>query len=105
MYNLNIHAHQSMHHALVFISCSETTDDGHTETVFSTTGHIDGEIPGLEPGTLESFLEQTIQGIVKALSSGEAASVRRLETVNQSTVGGGAPGHPGSTERSEVPHA
>lgn len=92
MYNLNVHAHQSLQHSLVFVSCSETDETGHTEQVFSASAHMDGVSPGHDLGDLEVFLDQTIRGIVKALSMGEATSVRTLETVNQSTVGGGAPG-------------
>lgn len=92
MYNLNLHAHQSMTSTLVFVSVSETDEDHHTEQVFTSNAWCSTEIPGEDPSNLETFLEQVTAGLVKALSIGEAEAVRVLESVSQSTVGGGAPG-------------
>lgn len=105
MYNLQLHAHQAMGYSLVFVSVSETDDELHTEVLFTSNAQDAGELPGEDYNSLETFLNQTLRGIVKALSIGEAESVRLLESMSQSTVGGGAPGHPGQTERSEDDHA
>lgn len=105
MYNLTVHAHQSLQHSIVLVSCTETDDTSHTETVFTAHAHMDGSSVGEDVSDLEIFLDQTIRGIVKALSMSEPQAVLALETVSQSTVGGGAPGHPGQTERSEDDHA
>jgi len=96
MYNLNVHAHQSLQHSIIFVSVSETDETGHTEMVFESSAHAEGVTAGHDGSDLESFLDQTIRGIVKALSMGESVSVRALESMSQSTVGGGAPGQMGS---------
>lgn len=69
MYSMTISAHQAFGMALIHVSLSETTDDGVTHVLSTVTHAADDRFPHLDWCSLEEFLDQTVTGLSRVLSS------------------------------------
>lgn len=74
MHNLHVSATQTVAGTLVAVSISETDEEGTTMPLATATALSTREFPELDGGSLEEFLEQAMDGVVKSLSTG----VRRV---------------------------
>lgn len=69
MYNLVMHATQTVGSTLVIVSLSETDDAGNTLPLAGWHVREDATVEDLEPYSLEEFLEHVKRAVVKSMSS------------------------------------
>lgn len=68
MYSISIQSQQTLTVAMIIVSISETDDDGSTHHLATAVTHSTLQLDS-DQGDLHQFTEQTIDGVVKALST------------------------------------
>ena len=69
MYNMAVHCQQVLTATVLSVSVTETDDAGNTHVLFTCQGSADDRNFQLEVASLEEFLDQSVLGLSRALST------------------------------------